>query len=179
MSEIQRSPLIQTFLAKNAQLNLSAIRDEEGVLVKHIQDALELQKVLTFPEGSKVADVGTGGGFPLLPLAITNPEVQFVGIDSVRKKTIAVNEMITELGIENAKVIWGRIEEMEGAFDFITARAVAYVDKLIPRSVHLLKKGGTLLLWKQKNEEEKAALLEVCKTWKLRLVREHSYCLFP
>ncbi|MDR0608087.1 MAG: 16S rRNA (guanine(527)-N(7))-methyltransferase RsmG [Candidatus Peribacteria bacterium] len=179
MAETQRGPLIHTFLTKNAQLNLSAIRDAEGVLVKHIQDALELAHVLTFPRGSQVVDVGTGGGFPLLPLAISRPDVHFVGIDSVRKKTIAVNEMITELNLENAKVVWGRIEEMTETFDFVTARAVAYVDKLIPRSVHLLKTGGMLLLWKQKNAEEKAALLEICKTWNLKLMSEHSYSLFP
>jgi len=72
-----RTPLIQTFLEKNSQLNLSAIRDEEGVLVKHIQDSLEINKILTFPKGAQIADVGTGGGFPLLPLAMTNPQARF------------------------------------------------------------------------------------------------------
>jgi 16S rRNA (guanine527-N7)-methyltransferase len=174
-----RQLLISIFLEKNTQLNLSAIRDREGVLVKHIQDSLEVNTILTFPIGSTVADVGTGGGFPLLPLAITHQKVQFVGIDSVRKKTVAVNEMIGELGIQNAKVIWGRIEELKNqTFDIVTARAVAYVDKLIPWSYHLLTKGGKFVLMKQKNEEEKAAILQMCEIWKLRLVLEHYYRLF-
>jgi len=101
-----RTNLTQVFLKKNTQLNLSAIRDEQGVLVKHIQDSLEITTLLTFPDGAKIGDVGTGGGFPLLPLAMTNPQAKFIGIDSVKKKTIAVNEMIAELGIKNTKVIW-------------------------------------------------------------------------
>lgn len=174
-----RTPLIQTFLKKNAQLNLSAIRDEEGVLVKHIQDSLEVGKVIGFPHGRKVIDVGTGGGFPLLPLAMSNPEVEFVGIDSVRKKILAVNEMIATLGIRNAKVLRGRGEELKNqTFDFVTARAVAYVDKLIPRTQHLLQPGGKWILMKQKSEEEKAVLLELCGKKQLKLVKEHYYSLF-
>ncbi|MDR0860810.1 MAG: 16S rRNA (guanine(527)-N(7))-methyltransferase RsmG [Candidatus Peribacteria bacterium] len=173
-----RTPLLHTFLKKNTQLNLSAIRDEEGVLVKHIQDSLEVNKVISFPTGALVADVGTGGGFPLLPLAITNPEVSFVGIDSVKKKTVAVNEMIAELKIKNAEVLRGRVEERKELFDYITARSVAYVDKLIPWSYRVLKKGGRFILMKQKNAEEKAVLLEVCKTWKLQLISEYFYSLF-
>ncbi|MDR2541237.1 MAG: 16S rRNA (guanine(527)-N(7))-methyltransferase RsmG [Candidatus Peribacteria bacterium] len=178
MADINRKPLIHTFLLKNTQLNLSAIRDEEGVLVKHIQDSLEINKVLSFPTGSRVADVGTGGGFPLLPLAISNPTVHFLGIDSVKKKTIAVNEMLKDLGIKNAEVLRGRVEETKELFDYITARSVAYVDKLIPWSYYALKKGGKFLLMKQKNAEEKVVLLEVCKKWKLKLISEHFYTLF-
>ena len=115
-----------------------------------------------------------------MPLAITNPQANFVGIDSVKKKTVAVNEMLHTLGITNAEVIRGRIEtkQAERLFDFITARAVAYVDKLIPWSYHLLKQGGKLILMKQKSEEEKAVLVQVCRQWKLKLVAEHHYRLF-
>jgi 16S rRNA (guanine527-N7)-methyltransferase len=174
-----RQPLIQTFLEKNTHINLSAIRDEEGVLIKHIQDSLEINKMLTFPVDSTIADIGTGGGFPLMPLAMTNLQAQFTGIDSVKKKTLAVNEMIAELGITNAKVLRTRIEDFKGStFDYITARAVAYVDKLIPWAYHLLKKGGKFILMKQRNEEEKAVLLQISKKWNLKLVKEHYYTLF-
>lgn len=79
MSEItvQRQQLIDVFLEKNTHLNLSAIRDAEGVRNKHILDSLELTKIVNFPTGTSCLDVGTGGGFPLLPLAITYPEVRF------------------------------------------------------------------------------------------------------
>ena len=75
-----------------------------------------------------------------MPLAITNPQATFTGIDSVKKKTIAVNEMLTSLQVSNAKVERSRIEEYKSQmFDIVTARAVAYVDKLLPRAYHLLK----------------------------------------
>lgn len=137
----ERLTLIRLFLEKNKQINLSAIRDKEGVFVKHIQDSLELTKILSFPEGSKIVDVGTGSGFPLIPLAKTFPKCQFMGIDSVRKKTLAVNEILKEMKILNATVERVRAEEYHGEkFDFVTARAVAYADKLIPRVASLVKK---------------------------------------
>ena len=92
-----RQPFVDVFLTKNAELNLSAIRDAEGVFVKHVQDALEINKKVTFVSGQSVIDVGTGGGIPLLPLAISNPHVQFTGLDSVRKKTEAVADMAKQL----------------------------------------------------------------------------------
>ena len=174
-----RTPLIQIFLEKNAQLNLSAIRDEEGIFVKHIQDSLEINKILTFPKGVQIVDIGTGGGFPLLPLAMTNPQANFTGIDSIKKKTVAVNEMIQSLGIPNAEVLRTRIEECKGrSFDYVIARAVAYVDKLIPRSYHLLKKGGYFILMKQVNPPEREKLLQITKEKNLILEKEHRYSLF-
>lgn len=135
-----RENLIQIFMKKNSQLNLSAIRDPEGIHIKHIQDALQLLETGLFTTGKKVIDVGTGGGFPLLPLAMSCPELSFIGIDSIRKKTIVVNEMIAELGLKNAKVERSRIEEYkEEKADLITARAVAYSDKLLNWAFPLLK----------------------------------------
>lgn len=174
-----RTPLIQTFLEKNKQINLSAIRDAEGVLLKHIQDSLEINKVVQFLKNDQIADIGTGGGFPLMPLAITNPQAHFTGIDSVRKKTIAVNEMIQTLQIQNAQVLRTRIEELKGrTFDYITARAVAYVDKIIPWAYHLLKKGGTFILMKQAIPEEKDILMDLCKKKNLSLIQEYYYTLY-
>lgn len=174
-----RTPLIQTFLEKNKQINLSAIRDAEGVLLKHIQDSLEINKVVQFLKNDQIADIGTGGGFPLMPLAMTNPQAHFTGIDSVRKKIIAVNEMIQTLQIQNAQVLRTRIEELKGrTFDYITARAVAYVDKIIPWAYHLLKKGGTFILMKQAIPEEKEILMDLCKKKNLSLIQEYYYTLY-
>lgn len=92
-----REKLTQIFLEKNQQLNLSAIRDPEGVRIKHIQDSLMLLETKIIQPGMLVIDVGTGGGFPLMPLALSYPETKFLGIDSVRKKTLAVNEMLGQL----------------------------------------------------------------------------------
>lgn len=114
-----------------------------------------------------------------MPLALSCPEVRFLGIDSVRKKTIAVNEMLASLGVKNAQVLWARIEEYQGEkADLLTARAVAYSDKLLKWSYPLLKKGGAFVLMKQENEEERALLLSLCKEYHLSLEQERSYQLF-
>jgi len=88
--EQKREKLIKVFLEKNKQINLSAIRDEQGVYDKHIRDALEVSKVFDFQSGMEVCDVGTGGGFPLMPLAMENPDLHFTGMDGVRKKLDAI-----------------------------------------------------------------------------------------
>ena len=173
------NPLIKTFLNKNKQINLSAIRDEDWVMVKHIQDSLELEKNIEWFDGMRVADIWTGGGFPLIPLAISHPECNFVWIDSVRKKTVAVWEILEELEVKNVEMIWGRIEEIKNqTFDLVTARAVAYSDKLLNRADHLIKKWWRIALMKQVNDEEKKVLVDIAKKKKFILEMEHNYQLF-
>ncbi|MFZ2150436.1 MAG: 16S rRNA (guanine(527)-N(7))-methyltransferase RsmG [Candidatus Absconditicoccaceae bacterium] len=175
----KREKLIKVFLEKNNQINLSAIRDEEGVYNKHILDALEVHKVFDFQEGMQVCDVGTGGGFPLLPLAVEYPNINFTGMDSVRKKIDAIGDMTKQLGIGNIELLWKRAEEYKDKqFDVITARAVAYIDKLLPRTKHLLKQGGVWILFKQVDEQERQDLLQLCASMNLRLEKRHNYKLF-
>ena len=176
---IDWNQLIKSFLNKNKQINLSAIRDEEWVMIKHIQDSLELEKNIEWVDGMRVADIWTGWGFPLMPLAISHPECNFVWIDSVRKKTVAVWEILEELGVKNVEMMWGRMEEIQNqTFDLVTARGVAYSDKLLNRAYHLIKKWWRIALMKQVNEEEKKVLLDVAKKKKLILETEYNYQLF-
>ena len=171
--------LIKAFLEKNKQINLSAIRDEDWVRVKHIQDSLELGKIIERKEWMRIADIGTGGGFPLMPLAISHPECNFVWIDSVRKKTIAVWEILDELEVKNVEMMRIRIEEIKNqTFDLVTARAVAYSDKLLNRATPLVKKWWRIALMKQVNNEEKKVLLDTAKKKKLVLEKEYNYKLF-
>lgn len=171
--------LIQVFLEKNKQINLSAIRDEDWVRVKHIQDSLELEKIIHWEDGMRIADIWTGGGFPLMPLAISHPECNFVWIDSVRKKTVAVWEILEELDVKNVEMMRTRIEEIKNqTFDLVTARAVAYADKILTRASPLVKKWGKIALMKQVNEEEKEVLLKEAKKKNLTLETEHHYKLF-
>ncbi len=175
----KREKLIKVFLEKNNQINLSAIRDEEGVYNKHILDALEVHKVFDFEEWMQVCDVGTWWGFPLLPLAIEYPKVNFTGIDSVRKKIDAIWDMVKQLWVENIELLWKRAEECKDRqFDVITARAVAYVDKLLPRTKHLLKQWGVWILFKQVDEQERQDLLQLCASMNLRLEKRYNYKLF-
>lgn len=176
---IDRNPLIKTFLNKNKQINLSAIRDEDGVMIKHIQDSLELEKIIEWKDWMRIADVWTGGWFPLMPLAISHPECNFVWIDSIRKKTVAVWEILEELDVKNVEMIRWRIEEIKNqTFDLVTARAVAYSDKLLNRIDHLIKQWWRIALMKQVNDEEKKVLMNVVKKKKFILEIEHNYQLF-
>ena len=171
--------LIHAFLEKNKQINLSAIRDEEWVRVKHIQDSLELEKIIDRKEWMRIADIGTGGGFPLMPLAISHPECNFVWIDSVRKKTIAVWEILEELGVKNVEMMRTRIEDIKNqTFDLVTARAVAYSDKLLNWATPLVKKWWKIALMKQVNDEEKKVLIVTAKKKNLIFEKEYKYKLF-
>ncbi|HKL43707.1 MAG TPA: 16S rRNA (guanine(527)-N(7))-methyltransferase RsmG [Candidatus Absconditabacterales bacterium] len=173
-----RIDLIKIFLEKNKQINLSAIRDADGIFLKHIKDALELEKILKIKNGKKICDIGTGGGFPLLPLAIKNKGSNFVGIDARRKKVDAVNDIIKKLGLNNVECKRSRIEDFDENFDYITARAVGYIDKIIPWSYGLLKKGGSFILYKQYDNKEYQDLQKICKKYKLDIKKKHKYKLF-
>ncbi len=176
---VTRDNLIQVFLKKNEQINLSAIRDPQWVMIKHIKDSLELEKIIDRKKWMRIADIWTGWGFPLMPLAISHPECNFVWIDSVRKKTIAVGEILKELDVKNVEMIWSRIEEVKGqSFDLVTARAVAYSDKLLNWATPLIKKWWRIALMKQQNDEEKQVLINEANKNKLALETEYKYKLF-
>ncbi len=184
--EQERKELIDQFISINSHTNLSAIRDPEGIWIKHIQDSLEINKALQLKPGSTLCDVGTGGGFPLLPIAISNPEVQCTGIDSTKKKVDAVNEMIEKLHISNAAAIRTRAEDYKKkdsdpswtGFDYVTTRAVGYIDKLLPRVHHLVKKGGKLVLYKQYTPEESQDIVYIGKRYRFVVQKKHRYKLF-
>ena len=93
----ERIPLIDLFLERNSKINLSAIRDTDGVREKHILDTLELTHLVEIEDGMTCLDLGTGGGFPLLPLAMAYPHISFTGIDARKKKVDVVSQMITSL----------------------------------------------------------------------------------
>jgi len=174
----QWEKLINIFLEYNKKVNLSSFKTEEDVYVKHILDSLEVIEVLKFSAGKSVVDVGTGGGFPLFPLAISYPEVSFVGMDARKKKIVAVESMIGDLGLENVKVVWTRIEDSRKQFDYLTARAVGYIDKLLDRTYGLVKKWWYFCIYKKKSEEELGDLEKICKQKNLTLVTTHDYTLF-
>jgi len=144
--------LIDVFLAKNSQINLSAIRDAEGVYVKHVLDSLELLKIFSFNPGQVVCDLGTGWGFPLLPLAIENPEVRFVGMDARKKKIDAIASMITDYRLQttdavlsNVDLVWSRVEEYHNIVISSEVERSHLSEKEISplRSLHSLHPKGT------------------------------------
>ena len=124
----------------NAQINVVSRKDIENLLERHVLHSLAIAKVQAFDEGSKILDLGTGGGFPGIPLAILFPETQFVMVDGRGKKIKVVQEVAHALGLENVEAIHGRAEELKRfrQFDFVVTRAVASLDKLLLWSQKLI-----------------------------------------
>ena len=116
----------------NSKINLISRKDFENLYIHHILHSLSILKFIKFKNGTKVLDVGTGGGFPGVPLAILFPEVEFTLIDGIGKKILAVNSIIKDLKINNAKGINIRAEDLSEKNDFIIARAVGSLDKFYP-----------------------------------------------
>lgn len=108
----------------NAQINVISRKDMEHFYEKHVLHSLGIAKVMPFVAGTDVLDVGTGGGFPGIPLAIKFPEVRFHLVDSVGKKIKVVHEVATALGLSNVIAEHHRAEKIEAKFDFIISRAV-------------------------------------------------------
>lgn len=177
-----RQQFIDLFLEINSQINLSAIRDAEWVYTKHILDSLELTKILNLSDYTTLCDVGTGGWFPLLALSRYNQEnncgLKLYGIDARRKKIDAIISMIQTLWLSDTTAIWARAEDHHSQYDIVTARAVAYADKIIPRCLSICKKWGLICLYKEVKPEERAEIIIQCKKNNLTIVQEHRYRLF-
>lgn len=131
----------------NRRFNLTAIRQPAEMVPKHLLDSLSVQPWL---HGSRIADVGTGAGFPGLPLAIVNPARRFTLIESTGKKARFVEHAVRKLGLDNVEVVNARAESLRPAapFDTVVCRAVGKVGELLRLAGHLCAPGGRLLAMK-------------------------------
>ncbi len=116
----------------NAAINVISRKDMDAFDERHVLHSLVLVKAMKFAPGSDVLDVGTGGGFPGIPLAIVYPEVNFVLCDSIGKKMKVVRAVVQALGLTNVTVHHGRAEDIKGQFDFVVSRAVTRMNRFIP-----------------------------------------------
>jgi 16S rRNA (guanine527-N7)-methyltransferase len=109
----------------NAKINVVSRKDIDELYLRHVLHSLGIAKVYEFREGERVLDVGTGGGFPGIPLAIRFPDTQFTLVDAIGKKIRVVEEVAGGLGLTNVTAVQTRVEALEDTFDFIVSRAVA------------------------------------------------------
>lgn len=119
----------------NQKINVVSRKDIDELYLRHVLHSLGISKIQRFNEGAEVMDVGTGGGFPGIPLAILQPEIQFTLVDAIGKKIKVVNEVVDGLGLDNVSAHHSRVEDLDGQFDFIVSRAVA----AMPTFVHWTK----------------------------------------
>lgn len=171
-------PMLELLAASPA--SLSSVTDPERARDVHVTDSLS---GLILPEvtgASRAVDLGTGGGFPGIPLAFSLPDCRFTLIDSVGRKADFVNEVIAALGLDNAEAVKVRSEELASgeqreSFDLATARAVASLDVLAELASPLLREGGHLVAWKGEREPEgEAALDRIAERVAMRLDRVES-----
>jgi 16S rRNA (guanine527-N7)-methyltransferase len=165
----------------NQKINLTAIRSEKGIVLKHFVDSLS-----AFPYLSKTAsllDIGSGAGFPGIPLRIVQPSLEVTLIDSVRKKVDFQRHIIRTLGLKGTEAIHGRIQDKEilrsmaGRFDTVISRAFSDLQTLLLLAFPFLKKGGILLAMKGELEKEEMRLFSKGEETRYRLQRTASFFL--
>ena len=125
----------------NSRINVISRKDMEHLCTRHILHSLAIARVCSFDAGAKIVDIGCGGGFPSVPLAIMFPEADFVGVDSIAKKIHVVEGIIEGAGIENLRAVNCRAEQLGEKFDYVVSRAVTEMARFMPWAWGLLRKG--------------------------------------
>ena len=150
--QIEKFTLLESLYQDwNLKINVVSRKDIDELYLRHVLHSLGIAKVIEFKDGTHILDVGTGGGFPGIPLAIMFPECSFHLVDSIAKKLKVVNEVVEGLGLTNVKTTHSRVEEIKENYDFIVSRAVA----AMPTFVHWVK--GKIA--KEQNHELKNGII--------------------
>lgn len=135
LSEAQQSLFAQMYplyVEWNAKINVISRKDIESLYERHVLHSLAIAKFIRFSPGTEILDVGTGGGFPGIPLAVFFPEVHFHLVDSIGKKVRVVQEVVKSLGLKNVTAEQIRAEQLKGKYDFVVSRAVTSLPEFIP-----------------------------------------------
>lgn len=144
LSEQQREQfarLGEVYAEWNAKINVVSRKDMEHIYLHHILHSLAIAKVCHFADGAQVLDVGCGGGFPSVPLAIMFPNVQFTACDSIGKKIRVVEGVCEAVGIKNIRTVNGRVEQLKEQFDYIVSRAVTDMPTFVGWVRGMVRKG--------------------------------------
>ena len=173
-------------LVRNEHINLTAVRDRNEALVKHVLDSLAIVDLPEYKAAQTIIDVGTGAGFLGALLAIVSPEKEFTLLDSTLKRLRVIDEFAQTLNIYNLKTVHARAEEISRkpeyneAFDICVSRAVANLEKLSGWCLPFVRKGGSFIAYKGENyEEELQQAAKVLKKNKARLSYVESYKDMP
>ncbi len=166
----------------NAKINVISRKDIQNLYEHHVLHSLGIAKVVNFREDTMVMDLGTGGGFPGIPLAILFPEVQFHLVDSVGKKVKVANEVATAIGLKNVKLNHARAEEVKEQYDFVVTRAVMPMVDLIKVARKNIKKeqhnavpNGIIALKGGELNSEIASMKNIATVWELSDYFEEEY----
>lgn len=163
LNDQQRSQFAQYFdylRQVNQQINLTAITEEQEVYIKHFYDSLTIASIFSFQQGDSLIDIGTGAGFPGIPLKIIFPDVKITLLDSLKKRIHFLQEVIERLHLKQITCVHGRAEDMahkkdyREQFDVVTARAVAKLNTLAEYCLPFVKVGGTFLAMKSPSVHE-------------------------
>jgi 16S rRNA (guanine527-N7)-methyltransferase len=172
---------IQELLKWNQKINLTAIRTEKGIVLKHFLDSLSVSPYI--PHTSNLLDIGSGAGFPGIPLKIVCPSLQVTLIDSVRKKVVFQRHIIRQLALNGIKAFQGRVQDkevlqrMERPFDRIISRAFADLRTLLILSFPFLKEAGVVIAMKGEVSHQEAQLASEIEEIPYRLQKRISLTL--
>ena len=149
LTEVQKeqfAALYDLYADWNAKINVVSRKDFDQLYLRHVLHSLAIAKVCRFEAGAEVLDVGCGGGFPSIPLAILFPEVKFVAADSIRKKITVVEGVANGLGLKNIEPRCVRVEQIPEHFDYVVSRAVTVMPEFVGWIWHKIRRGqkGTL-----------------------------------
>jgi 16S rRNA (guanine527-N7)-methyltransferase len=167
---------LKELLKWNQRINLTAIRSEKGIVLKHFLDSLSVNPHL--PKHSSILDIGSGAGFPGIPLKIIQPSLEVTLIDSVRKKVDFQRHIIRMLGLKGTEAIHGRVQDKEilqslgGRFDIVLSRAFSDLQTLLALSLPFLKREGTVIAMKGEVDPNEIGLLTGIKGIQYRLQKK-------
>ena len=178
LTEIQRTQYEQLFALYtdwNSKINVISRKDIDNLYEHHVLHSLGIAKVISFRPGTSVMDLGTGGGFPGIPLAIMFPEVEFHLVDSIGKKVRVAQEVAQAIGLENVRFSHARGEDIKDKYDFVVTRAVMslvdlmrVVRKNIHHEMHNSMPNGIIALKGGELDREMAPMRKICITWDLK-----------
>ncbi len=172
---------LEELLRWNQKINLTAIRSEKGIVLRHFLDSLSVAPYL--PDHAFILDIGSGAGFPGIPLKIVRPALRITLIDSVRKKIDFQRHIIRSLGLKGIEAIHGRAQDTEirqslgGRFDITLSRAFSELRTFLVLSFPFLKEGGTAIAMKGRGDDKETRLVAEMKETPYQLMRTAKFVL--